>query len=221
MREWPMECKDAFHRPFAFFCSGRIIRSKGKGGTSGISTIRRAGRAMRVRWAHHRAHTRIQRLHLRHPLRRLPCLRSEPSTGPNVTNAATVRPNSTPNLKCFDGWPQTTGRWGSAPSAPNAAPIFSYAISAGASGTHGSLIPPDMSAEPMTAVPSMTGMTAGWCVTARRGVLIIGTSNAMNVTSMKAATQTRLNTMAGGLENALFAPNAQSNPRKERTPDGY
>lgn len=64
------------------------------------------------------------------------------------------------------------------------------------------------------AVLSMTGVTAGWCVTARRGVLIIGMSNAMNATSMKAATQTHSNTMAGRSESALFAPNAQNNQRK-------
>ena len=132
MRERPVECKDASYGPFAFFCSGRIIRSKGKDGTSGISAIRRAGRAMRAR---------LQRLYLQRSLRGPSCLRSEPSTGPNAMNAAIVRPNSTPRLMRFDGWAQTTGRWGSAPSAPNAALIFSYAASAGASGTNSSLTP--------------------------------------------------------------------------------
>ena len=62
----------------------------------------------------------------------------------------------------------------------------------------------------MTAVPSMTGMIAGWYVTARRGVLTIGMSNAMNATFTKAAMQTHLNTMAGGSENAPFALNVRT-----------
>lgn len=148
-------------------------------------------------------------------------MRSEPSTGSNATNAPTARPISTLRIMRFDGRPKTAGRWGSVPSAPNAAPIFSYVTSADASRAINLLTPPDMSAEPMMAVPSITGVTAGWCVTARRGVLIIGMSNAMNATSMKAATQTHLNTMAGRLENALFAPNVQNDERKEQTPDDH
>ena len=70
----------------------------------------------------------------------------------------------------------------------------------------------------MTAVPSMTGMTAGWCVAARRGVLTIGMSNVTNATFTKAAMQTHSNTMAGRSENAPFALNVRTTNERGKHP---
>ena len=61
----------------------------------------------------------------------------------------------------------------------------------------------------------------GGGVTARRGALTTGMSNAMNATSTKAATQTRSNTTAGRSKNAPSAPNAQNNQRKEQSHNDY
>ncbi len=61
----------------------------------------------------------------------------------------------------------------------------------------------------------------GGGVTARRGALTTGMSNAMNATSTKAATQTRSNTTAGRSKNAPSAPNVQNNQRKEQSHNDY